>query len=203
MAEQFKRYTAYKMKIGQILSGTQIMENERLKAIEIDNSQISRVNLIANVVDKYIQEGEKKFGSLTLDDGSGQIRVKNFGEEVEKLNTFALGDTLLVIGLLRIWSNELYITPEIIKKKDTSYLLLRKIEIEANAPKTLSKDALLALKDKIILMLKEAEKDNGIDIDKIILQLKEAPDIINKEIKRLIEDGIAFEPRPGRLRYLG
>jgi hypothetical protein len=52
-------------------------------------------------------------------------------------------------------------------------------------------------------MVKEAEKDGGIDIDKIILELKEHPELINQEIKRLLEDGIAYEPRPGRLRWLG
>ena len=52
-------------------------------------------------------------------------------------------------------------------------------------------------------MVKEAEKDGGVDIDKLILELKEHPEVINQEIKKLLEDGTAYEPRPGKLRYLG
>ena len=191
MEQQFKRNVAFKMKIGYLTSGKPIMENERLKALEIDNNQISRVNIIANIVDKFIQEGEKKFGSLTLDDGTGQIKVKNFGDEVEKLNAHNLGDTLLIIGTLRSWNNEIYINPEIIKKKDLSYLLLRKMEIEANTPKSVNKENLSALKEKILSMIKEAEKDGGMEIEKLILELKEHPDTINQEIKKLLEDGVA------------
>ena len=59
MADQFKRNTAYKLKIGNILSGKTILENEKLKALELGDKSIVRVNVIANVVDKYSQEGEK------------------------------------------------------------------------------------------------------------------------------------------------
>jgi hypothetical protein len=52
-------------------------------------------------------------------------------------------------------------------------------------------------------MVKDAEKEGGVDIDKLIMEIKESPDAINKEIKRLLEEGVAYEPRPGKLRYLG
>ncbi len=46
--------------------------------------------------------------------------------------------------------------------------------------------------------------ENGIDLEEIILKLKETPsEIINQEVKSLLEEGIIFEPRPGRLRWLG
>ena len=67
----------------------------------------------------------------------------------------------------------------------------------------MEKEKLFELKDKLITKLKESEKDGGLDIDKIILDLKEPPEVINTEIKKLLEDGVAYEPRPGKLRYLG
>lgn len=200
---QYKRNVAYKLRIGQILSGKVVMEGEKLKSLDLNNKQVVRANVIANVTDKYLQEGEKKFGSITLDDGSGQIKVKTFGDDVEKFTPLQQGDTILLVGLLRTWNNEVYLTPEIIRKKDPSYLLLRKLEVEADMPKTIEKTQLTAMKDKILAMVKEAESSGGVDIDKIILELKEHPEIINQEIKRLLEDGIAYEPRPGKLRYLG
>lgn len=201
--EQFKRHIAYKFRIGAILSGKPILDNDRLKFLEINNKQIIRANIIANITDKFVQEGEKKFASLTLDDASGQIKAKTFGEDITKFANFAQGDTILIIGFLRFWNNEIYITPEIIKKKDPAFLLIRKLEVEAEEPKTIDKEKLTELKYKIIQKLKDSEKEGGIDIDKIIMELKETPHIINQEIKKILEDGLAYEPRPGKLRYLG
>jgi hypothetical protein len=198
-----KRHVAYKLRIGNILAGKPVLDGEKLKSLDINNRSVSRVNLIANITDKYIQEGEKKFGSVTLDDATGQIKMKLFGEDIKKFDELNQGDTVLVIGLARIWNNEIYITPEIIKKKEPSYLLIRKLEAEAEQPKTLEKGQIAELRDKILSMVKDAEKEGGIDIDKIILELKEPPVVINSEIKKLLEDGAAYEPRPGKLRYLG
>ena len=199
----FKRHTAYKLRIGTILSGKPVVEGDRLKALDLGDKQVVRANVIANIVDKYIQEGEKKFGSLTLDDASGQIKVKTFGDDIDLFSPFNQGDTVLVIGLIRSWNNEVYLTPDIIKKKEPSYLLLRKLEVENEMPKNLEKPQLSAMKDRILEMVKTSEKEGGIEIEKIILELKEHPNLINQEIKRLLEEGIAYEPRPGKLRWLG
>jgi len=200
----FKRHVAFKLRIGDIISGKPVMDGERFKHLETLNKQVVRVNLIANIVDKFIQEAEdKKYASLTLDDASGQIRLKAFGDDIEKFVPLNQGDTILVIGLLRMWNNEIYISPEIIRKKEPSFLLLRKIEMESSQVKMPSKEEILALRDKLLTIIKNAEKDGGINKETLILELKESPETINSEIKKLLEDGIIYEPRPGRIRYLG
>ncbi len=201
--QSFKRRVAYKMQVGSVLAGKPIMENERFRFLEFNGKEIIRVNLVANIIDKFVQEGEKKYASLTLDDASGQIKVKAFGEDVKKFEAFTTGDTVLVVGLLRSWNNEVYITSEIMKKKEPAYLLVRKLEIEADMPKTLDSAAVFALKDKIIVEVKNAESTGGVEIEKLIMELKESPEVINQEIKRLLEEGMVYEPRPGRLRWLG
>lgn len=199
-----KRNTAYKLRIGSILSAKPVIEAERLKYVEHNNQHIVRVNIIANITDKYVQEGEKKFGSITLDDGSGQIKAKTFGDDVERFFTMLnQGDTIMVLGLLRYWNNEVYVTPEIIKKKEPEFLLVRKLESELDEPKKENTANLTELKDKMLEMIKQADKEGGIDAEKLILELKESPDTINKEIKRLLEEGIVYEPRPGKIRWLG
>jgi len=41
-------------------------------------------------------------------------------------------------------------------------------------------------------------------MDKVIMNLRDiSPTIINQEVQKLLEEGIVFEPRPGRVRYLG
>lgn len=59
------------------------------------------------------------------------------------------------------------------------------------------------IRDIILEKIKRADADGGIDVDQIILNLDASAEIINAEIKKLIEDGAIYEPRPGRLRYLG
>ena len=201
--QEFKRHVAYKTRIGDILKGEVVMEMERFKHLNLMDKKIVRVNLIANIIDKFVQEGEKKFASITLDDATGQIKVKAFGEDINKFANFSQGDTIIVIGLLRSWNNEVYITPEIIKKKEAAYLMVRKLEIEKSLPKTLEKSAITKLRDDLLAIVKTHEESGGVDVEKLVLDLNATPDIINNEIRKLLEEGMVYEPRPGKLRYLG
>ncbi|HKL23960.1 MAG TPA: OB-fold nucleic acid binding domain-containing protein [Candidatus Nanoarchaeia archaeon] len=228
MAENkgYKRNIAYKLRIGDILIGKPVMDGERFSFLEIGDKRVVRVNLIGNIVDKFDSNGEKKYVFFTLDDGSGQMRLKAFGDDSDKFREVQQGQTVLVIGRLRSWNNENYVQPEIIKEKDPKYLMVRKLEIEnqRNQEKdsSLSKDnqqelggslennaeteggATGSVKDKILDKIKNAENDGGIEKDQIIMSLREvSPEIINQEIKKMLEEGIVFEPRPGKVRYLG
>ncbi|HJX50169.1 MAG TPA: OB-fold nucleic acid binding domain-containing protein [Candidatus Nanoarchaeia archaeon] len=212
MAEegQFKRNVAYKLKIGNILLGKPVMNDERFSFLELGNKKIIRVNIIGNIIDKFENEGERKYIFFKLDDGSGQISLKVFGEDIEKFKDITQGLTVLVIGVLRYWNNETYIQPEIIKEQNTRYLLVRKLELEklsgSSSQKTtpVEKSKIVAIKDSIINIIKDAEDNGGIEKEQIIIKLKDAsPDLINQEIKKFLEEGIIFEPRPGKVRYLG
>lgn len=205
--EQFKRHIAYKLRVGDITIGKPIMDEERFSFLELGDKKIVRVNIVGNIVDRYQSEGESKYISLTLDDGSGQIRLKIFGDDVERFKDIVQGQTILVIGLLRSYNNETYISPEILKEIDPKYLLVRKLENEKNkieSPAPLEKSQVTAVKDKILETIKTSENEGGIEIDTIIMNSKDiSPEIINQEIKRLLEEGIIFEPRPGKVRWLG
>lgn len=205
--EQFKRHIAFKLRIGDILIGKPIMNGERFQFLELGDKKIVRVNVVGNIVDKFIREGESKYGTLTLDDGSGQIKLKAFGDDVVKFENINQGQTVLVMGVLRNWNNETYISSEIIREQDPKYLLIRKLETEKerakNAP-PVERSQIVAIKDKILDTIKAAEPEGGIDVDKIIMNIRDtSPEIINQEIKKLLEEGIIFEPRPGRVRWLG
>lgn len=199
----FQRATAYKLRIGDILKGKLNITDERFNFLELDNKQVLRVNVVANIIEKYNAEGEKKYLAFTIDDASGQIRLKIFGEDVEKFKETGQGDTVVVIGMLRFFNNEVYIAPEIIKIQDPRYLLVRKLELEKEMPKELPKEEIKAVKDQIIEMIRTAENEGGVETEKIIMELKASPDIINQEITKLLEEGLAYEPRPGKLRWLG
>jgi RPA family protein len=228
MPEQIKRQTAYKLRIGDILKGKPILEqvqenpeHPRFKFLELGNKTIIRVNIVANVVDKYSNEGAssfasensssipsetagKKYLSFTIDDASGQIRLKIFGEDTSRFLNITQGNTVMIIGTLRFYSNEIYIQPEIIKVADPRYLLVRKLELDKEKPKEVKKEEIKAIKDQIIDMIKSGENNGGIDSDTIYHTLTSiSPDILSQEITKLLEEGLIYEPKPGKIRYLG
>ncbi len=208
--QQFKRNIAYKIRIGDILIGKPVMDAERFSFLELGNKKIVRVNIVGNIVEKYEREKEadgRSYLFLTLDDGSGQIRLKAFGDDSDKFSKLYHGQTVVVIGVLRYWNNELYVSPEIIKETNPKYLLLRKLETEkdkTHIKPLIEKDQIIAIKDKILDLIKNSEDNGGIETDKIMTELQNfSPTIINQEIQKLLEEGIVFEPRPGKIRYLG
>jgi hypothetical protein len=227
MPEIRKRETAHKLRIGDILSGTPIVEDipqdmpnpaetasqitkERFRFLELGEKRIIRVNVIANVIDKYTSEAEKKYSTVTIDDATGQIRVKAFGDDASKIDELSQGDTVLIIGLLRSYNQEIYISPDIIKKCDPKYLLVRKLELQKHLPKVHSSQANMGsenqpeLKDLIIDLIRTSSDASGVSAEEIILKIKTAsPEAINSEVIKLIEDGTIYEPRPGKVRWLG
>ncbi|MEA3329216.1 MAG: OB-fold nucleic acid binding domain-containing protein [Nanoarchaeota archaeon] len=202
MAEgDFKRQTAYKIKIGDVARGRPIFEGERFSAVELEDKRIVRVNIVANIIERYLSD-DKNYLSLTIDDASGQIRIKVFKEDIARFESLGQGDTVMVMGLLRSYNNEIYINPEIITQKDPRYLLVRKLEFERNSPKLVDNETVLAVADKVIQKIKSAEPD-GIAGDKLIVDVGESGELINQEIRKALEQGVIYEPRPGVYRYLG
>jgi len=213
MAEIRKREIAYKLRIGEVLRGKPILiqdlsqeqgkTRERLNFLELGDKKIVRVNVVANVIDKYESENSR-FANLTIDDASGQITIRAFGDSISLFKDIAQGHTVMIIGLLRYFNNEIYILPEIIKILDPRYLLIRKLELEKSHPKQEIKiEEIKITKDQIIEMIKKSEQEGGIETEKLVMDIKTNPEIINQEIKKLLEEGIIYEPRPGIVRYLG
>jgi len=204
--EQFKRNIAYKLRIKDILNGRPIINDERFSFLDLENKKVIRVNLVGSVVDKFESAGEKKYIFLTLDDGSGQINLKSFGDDTEKLKNINHGQTITVIGFLRHFNNEIYISPEIIREQVPKYLVVRKIETEKQRPldKNLEKEEPSKdVKEKVLELIKNSEGDGGIDTENLIKQINESQETIKQEIQKLLEEGIIFEPRPGKVRWLG
>lgn len=215
-----KRQTAYKVRVGDLLRANPIFDqsppnpenlqqsaNPRLLHVELGDKKIQRVNLIANVIEKYESEGESRFASITIDDGSGQIKARLFGEDIKKFQDLTQGDTIVMIGVLKSFNQEFYVLPEIIRKMDPKYLLVRKLEIEKSTPSPSTpqqKQEIKAYRDEIIGLIKTSESNEGIEKEEIIMKFKDAKlDVISQEIQKLLEEGIIYEPKPGRVRYLG
>ena len=206
MPEQIKRHVAYKVRIKDLLEApyTKGEGDWDPNFIQLNNKQISRVNLVGVVVSK---QNETDYNSIMLDDSSGRISIRFFGNNLpaDDLNVI---DLLQVIGRPREFGNERYIVPEIIKKIDNKkWMEVRNLEL---------KDKKLIIKKhdttekeitqsndpttKIIELIRQSDSGDGADTQQII----SSSNIDNMEsiIKNLLETGEIFEIKPGRLKVL-
>jgi len=198
-----ERQTAYKLWIGTLLKGKSVQENEKFIAIDIGSKKVSRVNIVANVIDKYSDEN-RPYVSITMDDSTGQIRVKAFADSTNILSGVNIGDTALIIGMARVFNNELYILPEIVRIVEPKWALVRKLELIKESGRFENQTTPAEAtnnKERVLNMLRQNAE--GIDIDKIIMQLHDL-DVteINNIITELISDGLIYEPMPGKLRSM-
>ncbi|MCD6274667.1 MAG: hypothetical protein J7J15_01390 [Candidatus Aenigmarchaeota archaeon] len=145
-----ERIVARKIDIKTINSGNFVQierksEEDRYipNYIEVNGMKISRVRVLATVIDKFVSE-DGNYATLTLDDTTDTIRCKifmnsNFSDNISRQNLIDLetleniekGDLIDVIGKIREYNEERYIQPEIIVKiEDPNFEVLRKLEIE-------------------------------------------------------------------------
>lgn len=130
MVESQKRQIAYKARIRDLLNGRYVKEEGWMPNYVVtgDGREISRVNIIATVVAKSVEES---YQSIVIDDGTGRISVRWF----EKGNLFEgveIGDIVLLIGRPREYGSEKYILPEILKRvKDYGWIKVRAMELGA------------------------------------------------------------------------
>jgi len=185
--------------------------------LELGDKKIVRVNIIGNIVDRYESLGETRYISMTVDDGSGQIKMKAFGDDTDKLKGVTHGQTVLVIGSLRHFNDEVYISPEIVREQNPKYLLLRKMEVESkpqakfnNTPSNYTNNAVVQkspsaidVRAKVLEMIKSSESGGGIETEALLKGISQPSDVVNEEVKKLLEEGMIFEPRPGKVRWLG
>jgi RPA family protein len=207
--------TAYKIWIGSILGGNMIFNGDKFIAVDVSNKSISKVNFIANVIETYANN-EKHFTSVTLDDGSGQIRVKGFSDSSFLLDGINMGETICVIGWLRYFNNELYMIPEIVRRVDSKWALIRRLELiklfgdpsqtKTNTPESneekfeVKSEKLDDTRQVILSMIKK--NDEGMDIEKLIMETNFPVEKINSILNSLMEAGDIYEPMPGRLRAM-
>jgi len=90
---------------------------------------ISRVNLLGTVTDVFLSE-DGNYGSVTIDDGTGAIRAKVFGEGISLIKDVTAGAALIVIGKVKEYNGEIYVNAEIMRRvDDPNYENLRSLEM--------------------------------------------------------------------------
>jgi RPA family protein len=124
-----ERSIAYKVWISDIINSNYIkQEGFNPNYIELNGNNVSRVNLIATIVAKFMSE-DGNYGALTIDDGTDTIRLKAFGPEVEKIKSAEIGMLMRVVGKVKDRNDERYLLADFVKEiKDPNWLIVHKLE---------------------------------------------------------------------------
>ncbi len=201
-----KRQTAYKIRIKDILNFKYIKtEGFDPNYLEIQSQEISRINIMGVVIQKSRLDNYK---TLVIDDSTGKISARIFENKVF-LDKIEVGDIVLVIGRPREFSSEKYILIETIKKIDPAWTKVRELELEKNIAEHIPitknkipvKESIVDLNptNKIIKLIKELDKGNGVSIEELSSKNIEG---IDKMVDVLLKEGDVFEIKPGRLKVL-
>ncbi|MEK6861201.1 MAG: hypothetical protein AABY07_04460, partial [Nanoarchaeota archaeon] len=123
------RLTAYKIWIASLINSPYVNNPGEFEPnyIKVNGKEISRLNIIATVVNKYISD-DGTYVTIIVDDSSSQIRVKSWREDTLLLKNINVGDTILLIARVKNYQNEIYLLPEIVKKVNPNWELVRKLE---------------------------------------------------------------------------
>lgn len=205
-----KRQVAHKVRISDILEADFAKDELSAGYIKLNDENVSRVNVIATVVDKSGQASN--YASAIIDDGTGKILLRVF-ENADIFSKVDVGDFALIVGKIREFSNERYILPEILKKIDNpGWVNVRKLELEKNRVaggnskilevknEGLIQDADSGIGGEVCSLIKKLDNGDGVSVEDVVNNSKssEAEAVIN----RLLESGDIFEIRPGRLKVL-
>ncbi len=243
---EIKRLTAAKTKIADITSGkyTVLPGFESNYVLTKSGMQLSRVRLLATIVDKFLSESGR-FAAITLDDGTDTIRAKAFNA-VAVFDPLSAGDIVDFVGKVREYQGEIYLVPEIIRKiDDPNFELLRELEIRkaqsdwnrkrdtvfsyqkqvsdiAELKKMLKERFSIApkdvetilqteqeeeperveAKDSVLRLIVELDNGSGCDYSELIAKSGIEEAALDTIINELLEEGVCFEPRPGKIKKL-
>ncbi len=230
--KQIQRQIAYKtwlsdLSSGNFTQGSKFSEGFSPNYVEVNDKKISRVNIIATVVDTFKSEDGNYF-SFTLDDGSATIRLKAFNEDTNALLDIEKGDIVLVIARVREYQEEVYISPEITKKiTDPNIQLIRTAEllkylgkpkkIIDQGPRVLhsnlnhqekttnisseNNSSHEGLRQIIIELLTENE-GTGTEVSIISKKIEKDDSTTETIIKELLLEGEIYENKPGHYKVI-
>ncbi len=222
-----KRQTAVRIWISNLMNGKYVKQPGEFEPnyVEVNGKKIGRVNLVGTVVYKFESE-DNNYVSLTIDDGSYQIRLKVWKEGTKLLRDFNSGDFVNIIGKPREYNEELYIIPEIVKKmEDLNWELVwktelfkeygkpEKIEIKKHLVQQTSSENKSEIEEEhieensskvsVLNVINKFSHEEGIKIDvlseKCELDYESAENIVNE----LLKEGEIYEARPGVFKTIG
>ncbi len=216
--KNFQRHVAVKVSLSELAQGSYLQESEQEPPclITTKGNRLYRVNVMGIVLKK---EMRGTITSFLIDDGSGQVLVRSF-EENESVRKLEVGSAAFIIGRMRQYNLEKYLSPEIVKIVEKSWLKVRSLELLKNQtiPGTekkkeeadnLSEEKLeeeetqsqmLLPVEKIVRLIKELDLGEGVPIEEAIAKCPVTD--AEKWIEKMLESGDIFQNLPGKIKVL-
>lgn len=204
------RLTAHKVWVSDLVNSPYIKTSGEFESnyVEIKEKQVSRVNLIGTIVNKS-ETDDKNYVSLVLDDGTEQIRIKAWREDVKILEKFSIGECVLVIGKVKNYNDETYIIPEIIKKINVNWELARKLELlknygrpaehkfvhESKEEPSIVEEITFSssnLRNDVLNLIERYEEKLGITLEELKTELHKSIKEIYDVVEELIKEGQVY-----------
>ncbi len=155
MDQPFQRHVAVKLRIINILEGV-FIQDEQLSYLLHKTQKVFRVNILATVLEK---ESIGAITNLVVDDGTGKMNLRLF-EEIPGIEKIEMGTVVLAIGKVRVYNDEKYISPEIIKMISPLWLKVRSME----APFTAQISTAVHGEDEKMLLSKTAAGEINVEV---------------------------------------
>ena len=196
-----KRSTAFFVPLSALLRGRYVKSIDEFSPnyLELGNSKISRVNIIGIVVGKGWQgEGNSFF----IDDGTAKMLVRCF--DARQAEKAVVGAILNVIGTVREFNGERYLSSEIIKATTSQWMMHRKQQLIAFPAEPVEESTESASSsgafEKVLSFIRQKDEGEGVEIDSIFSALSITDG--EKIIESLLKEGDIFKNRPGRVKLL-
>lgn len=126
------RLVAFKVQIGDLVNGRFVEVEGKWEPnylITPMGQKVSRVRVMGRILAKFTNE-EGSYGSLTIDDTTGAIRLKAFRTELQLFKDPQIGDLVDCVCKVRTYLDEVYLTPETVAVLDNpNWELLRRLEL--------------------------------------------------------------------------
>ncbi len=126
------RSTAYKLKIEDLVRGEYTRSPEGTEPSYLLTpwgQHVAHARVMGTVIDKFVRD-DQGYATLRIDDGSETISLRAWREGVPELDRFDVGDLVDVLGRVREFEGEIYLTPELILKvENPNWELVRELEI--------------------------------------------------------------------------
>lgn len=187
------------------------MEYVPLQKIDIANALVVkplRVNIVGTIVQSFVSN-DKNYGFLIIDDGTETMRIKCWSESVPMMAKAKVGDIVRVIGEVKEYEGEVYISPEILKRlADPNWEIVQKLEIlkqdripQQQVEQELPNPAEHENEKTKILEIIKAHAE-GIAAEEIAALLKLSDEKCIELIAELMNEGEIFEPKPRQFKLL-
>jgi len=186
----------------------------------VRGNKVSRVNVVATIIGKIPSEG---CSVLDIDDGSGTISVRAWGDDAQLFQSVDVGDFVLLIGKVKDYNGKTYLTPEIVRKVDARWMKVRQAELKQESPvspvmvsvtrSSVSKPESLVVSEEYIseevveddslssreeLLHLVSSSEDGLDVSVLREKITNA----DKILEELINDGEVFKVGE-RVRVMG